>query len=310
MSIKVHIMLKKICTSETETQTHKFYCEKCDYSCNKKFLFDQHLRTKKHRNSECSKMLKKICAPVFSCACGRTYKHEQSLKRHQAKCAEHSASSRPNASTECAQLRSMVASLLEHNQKVISENSEMRDLVRDMLPKMGTGTTTINNRFNINVFLHEECKNAVNLTDFVKELPIDGDALSLTQKDGYAAGIANIFLRGLRSLDMHLRPIHCSDTKREILYVKDNNTWEKGENGQAKMRDAISTITRKQISKIKHWEEEHPGWRQTDGGSQDYVHLVQSVTGPPKSSAIQEHNKIIRTIAKEVKIGRDGPKDD
>ena len=323
MSIKVHIMLKKICTSETDEKKPRFHCEKCDYSCNRKFLFDQHLRTRKHQNKNAQKMLKKICTPKLACKCGREYKHEQSLRRHQSQCRvvmghgtitdktdQTKEGEADDASAkECAELRTIVASLLKQNQEVITENSEMRNLVRDMLPKMGGGTT-INNRFNINVFLNTECSNAVNLMDFVRGLPVDAASLSLTQRHGYAAGIANIFLQGLRSMDLHRRPIHCCDSKREVLYVRANDTWEKGSSSTAKMRDAISTITRKQISRVKEWEENHPEWRSSGEGSQQYVDLVQSVTGPSDEAGVEAENKIIRTIAREVSIGRDGPKDD
>lgn len=267
-------------------------------------------------------MLKKICTPKVACKCGRQYKHEQSLRRHQSQCSvalgdgegpgqgEAVDDGPKHVAQECAELRTIVASLLKQNQEVISENSEMRNLVRDMLPKMGGGNTTINNRFNINVFLNTECKDAVNLMDFVKELPIDAASLSLTQRDGYAAGITNIFLQGLRSIDLHRRPIHCCDSKREVLYVRANDTWEKGSSGTAKMRDAISTITRKQISRVKEWQERNPEWRNSGEGSQQYVDLVQSVTGPSDEPGGSAENKIIRTIAREVTIGRDGPKDD
>ena len=131
-------MLEKICSKNVSKEKKQYYCEKCDYSCDKMFLFKQHCSTKKHKNGKCSKMLKKY-APAYKCECGKEYKHIQSFNRHTKNCIVK------NSDREKRELRTMISSLVSQNQNMLMENKEMRELVKDMIPKIGN--TTINNKF-------------------------------------------------------------------------------------------------------------------------------------------------------------------
>lgn len=287
-------MLKKICSDDTENQKYKFYCKKCDYGSNKKFLYKQHCETKKHNNVQCSKMLKKY-AVLQKCQCGRTYKHIQSYKRHKKTCG---VITNIPSDEEKEELRGMISTLITQNQNMLLENKEMREMVKDMIPKIGNNNTTIN-KFNLQVFLNEQCKDAINLTDFVETLKLELCDLDETRQNGYVTGITNIFVRGLRELELHKRPIHCSDLKREVLYVKDNDTWLKDNNNKQRMKQAITTVAKRQIDIIKEWETKNPDWNETYYGRQMYIDMVRNVTGGNESI---DDNKIIKTIAKEVII--------
>tara|TARA_Y100000389_G_scaffold124515_2_gene121893 strand:- start:13286 stop:13921 length:636 start_codon:yes stop_codon:yes gene_type:complete len=201
--------------------------------------------------------------------------------------------------SEKEELRGMISTLITQNQNIIMENKEMRELVKDMIPKIGSNNTTINNKFNWQFFLNEQCKEALNLTDFVETLKLSLADLDETRQNGYVTGITNIFIRGLRELELHKRPIHCSDLKREVLYVKDNDTWEKDNENKQMVKHAINTVAKRQIDKIKEWEANAPDWNQTEEGTQKYIEMVRNVTGD--NNEISE-NKIIKTIAKETII--------
>ena len=202
----------------------------------------------------------------------------------------------PDANSKFQQV-SEAYDILSDKQNMLLENQEMRDMVKDMIPKIGNNNTTINNKFNLQFFLNEECKDAINLTDFVQTLQLELGDLDKTRTGGYVSGITNIFVRGLKELELHKRPIHCSDLKREVLYVKDNDTWEKDNSEKQIMKQAINTVAKKQIDIIKEWEASNPDWNKTETGTKMYIDMVRNVT-----DTTDNENKIIKTIAKEVII--------
>ena len=163
-------------------------------------------------------------------------------------------------SNDNAELKTMITTLITQNNNILLENKEMRGLVKDMIPKIGSNNTTINNKFNLQFFLNERCKDAINMTEFVETLHLEMDDLDKTCQNGYISGIANIFVKGLKQLELHQRPIHCSDLKREVLYVKDNDTWER-DNEEKRIKRAINTVAKKQVDKIKEWEQGNPHWK-------------------------------------------------
>lgn len=297
-------MLNKICSNETINQKFIFYCEKCDYGSNKKFLYKQHCETIKHRKPQCSKMLIKNMLS-YNCPCGRRYKHIQSFNRHKKKCSNEITTITQeldkDGENEKEELRNMISTLISQNQNMLLENKDMREMVKDMIPKIGSNNTTIN-KFNLQVFLNEQCKDAINLTDFVATLQLELVDLDATRQHGYVNGITNIFVRGLRELELHKRPIHCSDFKREVLYVKDNDTWLKDDDDKAKMKQAITALAKRQLATIKDWEANNDNWNETDKGRQMYIDMVRSVTGGTDETS---DNKIIKTIAKEVIIEKE-----
>ena len=291
-------MAQKICSQKDSLSKKVFYCEKCDYRCHKLFLFKQHCSTKKHCEIKCSKMLKKN-ADQYKCHCGRIYKHIQSYNRHLKTCNVELSQCQ---NSEKEELRGMISTLITQNQNMLMENKEMRELVKDMIPKIGSNNTTITNKFNWQFFLNEQCKDAINLTDFVETLKLSLADLAETRQNGYITGITNIFVRGLRELELHKRPIHCSDLKREILYVKDNDTWEKDTENKQMVKNAISTVAKRQINKIKEWEAVNPNWNQTENGTQMYIEMVRNLGGCDDDE--RADNKIIKIIAKETIIDK------
>jgi|TARA_R110001599_G_scaffold313914_3_gene521822 hypothetical protein len=203
-------------------------------------------------------------------------------------------------SNDNAELKTMITTLITQNNNILLENKEMRGLVKDMIPKIGSNNTTINNKFNLQFFLNERCKDAINMTEFVETLHLEMDDLDKTCQNGYISGIANIFVKGLKQLELHQRPIHCSDLKREVLYVKDNDTWER-DNEEKRIKRAINTVAKKQVDKIKEWEQGNLHWNTTENGTKEYIEMVRNVTNTGGDDG-KSDNKIIRTIAKEVII--------
>ena len=292
--------MKTYANSVVVDEVWKIYCKDCDYGCNKKFLMDQHQKTKKHimlknaRLALSTDNAQDKCIDLQECRCGRKYKHVQSYNRHLKNCDKMNVIVHSN-------VQILMSALTEQCKHIAVENAEMRRIVAELLPRVGNNTTINNNQINIQMFLNEECKDALNLTDFIETLHLDHADLNSTRENGYALGITNIFIRGLKALAFNKRPIHCSDLKQEILYVKDDGVWEKEDTDKRRIKGAITSVAKKQINTIKQWEENHPGWQDSDRGTQEYCEMIQQVASPGNED---DENKIIKNIAREIIIDK------
>jgi hypothetical protein len=281
-----------------------FVCKKCDFSCSKLSNFNKHILTLKHErlintNKKCRKMPKK-----FLCKCGKEYIHQSSLCKHKKKCkyqekidvveTDESVDETYTLveKSETTELKNLVKTLVD-------ENKELTKTIRDLAPKVGSNN---NNSFNLNIFLNEQCKDAMNISDFVQSLQIEFDDLETTRTNGVVEGLSNIIVKGLKELDTCKRPIHCTDMKRETLYIKDNNEWEK-EKDKGKITSVIDTVASKQMKSIKEWENKNPNWIDYEHKQQEYLKLVNSVMGYQPDD-YNHNNKIIKNIAKEVTIDK------
>ena len=169
-----------------------------------------------------------------------------------------------------------------------------------MIPKIGNNNTTIN-KFNLQVFLNEQCKDALNLTDFVATLQLELADLDATRQHGYVNGITNIFVRGLRELELHKRPIHCSDLKRETLYIKEENKWEKETQETKQMLSAVRGVNKKNYQMLTKWKETHPKCMDSESKQSDeYMKIVSKVMDGDEENI----NKVIKKVAKEVVIDK------
>ena len=286
-----------------------FYCESCDFECRKKSNYDKHLLTRKHkiRTNSNEKNAEKVTS--YMClTCGKNYSSRSSLWYHKKKCTEIPSEdkiviseNKPNTSENNDLLKDMLV-------KVIDENKELRKTVQDMIPKIGNTTNTTNNitnKFNMNIFLNEECKDALNLMEFIDSLQIQMEDLVNTGKTGFVNGITNIFIRGLRELEMHKRPLHCSDLKREVLYVKDNDTWEKENENKDKITKAINSIKRNNMQQITSWLEENEDTIVNDKDKSDeYLQILQNSLGGSGDQQDKNIQKIIKNVAKEVCLSK------
>jgi hypothetical protein len=192
----------------------------------------------------------------------------------------------------------------EFKSLLVEQNNKIMELAKD---KSITNNNTINNnhKFNMNFFLNDQCKDALDIMEFVNSLQLNISDLENTGKVGYIKGISDIFLRGLRELDVYKRPIHCSDIKREVMYVKDNDVWEKDED-KTKVKKAIQHVAGRNFKQIKEWVEMNPDSRDVKTKKHDqYVSILSKCTGGIDSEEDNHmYNKIITNVAKEVIIER------
>jgi hypothetical protein len=298
-----------------------FVCKCCDYITCKKSQYDRHLSTAKHQNTY--KRLtntyiegSESSANAFACDCGIVYKHRQSLYNHKKKCSAISNyKMEPETITQPVDMSyNIILEIVKQNQEfkelLIEQNKENKKLQQrllEMASKIGNTNCNNNNKtnnFNLHLFLNEQCKDALNIEEFVNTIKLQLSDLDMIGKLGYTEGMSKIFIRNLKELDICKRPIHCSDLKRETLYVKDKDAWEKENGENIKIKKAIKGIENKNIKQLPQWRAENPSAEDTDTKKHlDYQHILcESMGGSTLEDDDKKHNKIIRNVAKEVII--------
>lgn len=303
----------------------KYYCEYCDFICSKLSNYNKHILTRKHINTykrltlADKKMPKNATPKVFTCECGIIYKHRQSLYKHKQKCEIlNNKNNKEIVITNAQQLNTEI--VIDLLQKQMVENQEMRKLLMEQQkqnteltkqlteisskPTMSNSMNTINKSFNLNFFLNEQCKDALNISEFVDILKLEIEDLENTGRVGFVEGISKILMKNLRQLDQFKRPIHCSDLKRDVLYIKDKNKWEKENDERDKLKKAIKEIANKNIMQISEWVSQNPECKDYDSKKNDqYMNIVYNAMS---GSSIEEQesniNKIVKNITKEVVI--------
>jgi hypothetical protein len=291
----------------------KITCIYCDFKCSKQSNMNTHFLTLKHKNNEKryindnEKMPKMPEAPSFIpekfiCECGKTYKFSSGLSRHKLNCSKQHSNMIDEPTDK--QLILML----------IKENSEMKNLMMEVCKKMqpsnnvsNSHNNNSNNKFNLQFFLNDTCKDALNLTDFVSSLELKLSDLENVGTIGYVNGLSDIIIKNLKALEYNKRPVHCSDFKREIIYVKEENKWEKEKEEREKLTKAIKKIACKNINQISVWQKNHPGCEySSDKNNDTYLKIVNESMGAYTEKENEEYiNKIIKNVAKEVIIEKD-----
>ena len=286
------------------------FCKSCDFLTSNKKDYVRHVLTPKHTNT--AKILTNTAkipqntpdeTTVFFCECGKQYKHRQSLFNHKKKCLyDNNLSNTTNSLNET----DVIITLLQ-------QNNQLQTQIIEMCKERNT--TTINNTigninshnktFNLNVFLNETCKDAMNIMEFVDSLKLQLSDLESVGKLGYVQGISNIIVKNLKALDIHKRPVHCSDSKREVMYIKDENKWEKENEEKNKLRKAIKKIANKNSRLLPEFKEKYPDCGKSESMFSDqYNKLIIEAMGGSGDNDLEKEDKIIRKIAKEVTIDK------
>jgi hypothetical protein len=194
--------------------------------------------------------------------------------------------------------------------KLIKDNDEMMKIIKgqqeqinSIIPKIGntTNNNTTNN-FNLNVFLNEQCKDALNISDFIDSLKITLEDLLFSKSNGISRGITDVMIKGLKELDIHKRPIHCTDIKRDIMYIKDEDKWQKDENHDM-MKNTIVKIADMERTALQQWAIDNPDWMETERKQIEYLTMMRSICEPIENYNNYER-KIIKNLGKEILIDK------
>ena len=307
-------------TNKNAENAKNFNCISCDFKCRKKSEWNRHILTHKHISLTCltekdPKTLRYVCMH-----CNKKYKSREGLWYHNKKCKYiennnnndnnisiiNSKNKITNSTDDIKILTDLVLEVVKSNNDLQKQTQEMQ---KEMIDVCKNGNNIINSNyhsnnktFNMQVFLNEKCKDAMNIMDFVDSFQMQLSDLEDVGKLGYVEGISNIIIKKLNEMDVNKRPVHCSDSKRESLFVKDNNVWEKEESGRDTLRRAIKYISKKNSDLLPAWSEENPSSHNIySKRNDDYIRIVLQAMGGSGDIEINE-NKIIKRIAKEVLI--------
>ena len=294
---------------------NEYKCERCNYSTKYAQNFKRHINSSKHK--------KNICAPIdgikkYVCECGKKYKFQSGLAKHKHKCKfineqkqekekEEKQKLENQRDKEIQLLKAELADLKLQQEKDTQNASKLLETVQQLAENTnklvengGAGnnyTDCYNQKMTINVFLNEECKNAMNLTDFVDQFKVSLEDLQYTRDNGFAQGITNIFTKQLKDMDPTTRPIHCSDSKRLQFYVKDENEWVKDSDGK-QLDSTINKIKIKQANSLTEWELEHPDFIKDPKLTDEWCSMMAKIAPESKNDI----PKIKRSFAKYFEI--------
>ena len=299
-----------------------FSCECCDYSTCKKCDFDKHVSTRKHERmvslettetKKSQKVAKKSHHNICE-KCKKIYNTRSGLWKH-IKICDYKPEPHDLSSEDCEEMELSIKNINKDELvlKLIKDNSEMMKIIKgqqeqinSIIPKVGniTNNTTNNttNNFNLNVFLNEKCKDALNISDFIDSLKITLDDLLFSKKNGISRGITDVMIKGLKELDVYKRPIHCTDIKRDTMYIKDEDKWHKDDNHD-KIKNTIVKIADKERTALYQWANDNPGWMETESKQIEYLTMVRSICEPIENYDNYER-KIIKHIEKEIVVDK------
>jgi len=285
-----------------------YECEACDYKCSKKSVFNKHLLTRKHLNNVDIPKMSQKCFELYKCEfCPKVFKNRTGLWKHNKKCNEciQPPLETPSKSADSE----MIIELLKQNQELQKKLIESVNLGGSHIENQSIENQTINNnnqKFNLNFFLNEQCKDAINMSDFIENMELDVEDLTETGRLGYVGGISRILINKLQELDIYKRPLHCTDMKRETLYIKENDEWEKETNSKDKMTSLINKVANKNCRNLDKWTDNHPEYQVFDSiDNMNYIDLTQKMLGGlGEKECKQFKDKIIKRVSKEVMVNK------
>jgi len=326
----------KMDNPKNSKKTPFFLCENCHFKCSKQNEYKRHLETNKHKRvTESNKKTPNKEDKPFSCVCGNSYKYRPGLAKHKHTCvvintpvtnsvlkeSTHDTTNHVNMSSEnndndggnieltCIPKYSnftkddLLLKLIKDNDEMMKIIKGQQEQINSIIPKIGntTNNNTTNN-FNLNVFLNEHCKDALNISDFIDSLKITLEDLLFSKTNGISRGITDVMIKGLKELDIHKRPIHCTDIKRDIMYIKDEDKWLKDDNHDM-MKNTIVKIADKERTALQQWAIDNPDWMETERKQMEYLTMMRSICEPIENYNNYE-KKIIKNLGKEILIDK------
>ena len=284
---------------------YEFVCINCNYNTSDKKDYNKHIGTAKHKNNtnvditltNIEKKSENIME--FICSCQKKYKSRQGLYSHKKKCKFVQTGKIVDGSNNQLTLANDLTNDLIF--KLLNDNKEMREIIikqqdqiSELLPKIGNNFITNNNnnnKFNIQVFLNERCKDAINMSDFIKSIQVSLQQLDYTKQNGIVNGLSNVIIENMSKLGLYQRPIHCTDIKRESLYIKDDDNWEKDVNKE-KIKKAIKDVSTKQFCALSKWTKDNPDFQNNESKQNYYTHTLVAIANNKENN----EEKIIKKL--------------
>jgi hypothetical protein len=313
-------ILRQMANEKSLKNLQYFTCIFCDYNTSKNADYKKHLLTIKHKRlmvANKSLLEENSQSNIYICVCNKSYQHMSSLCKHKQKCIYANINKENNYiekdTEKDTDIEPSSKDMIKMMKMQMIENQEIRSLIIELLKKE-TISSQINNisnisncnnkSFNLNFFLKEQCKDALNINEFVDSIKIQLADLEEFAHLGYADGVSNIFVKGINALEVHKRPIHCSDAKREVLYIKNNDEWIKETDDKPLIKNAIKRVAFKNIRQINEWVKENPTCKDTTTKKFDQYNkiVMNSMSGVTEEEQKDNIEKIVKNVTKAVVI--------
>lgn len=309
----------------------EYTCKLCNYKTRNKNNFQKHLLTRKHENTTKYYEKLQNITEQYICECGKSYPYRASLYNHRKKCIkiqdneklikndnkndeDNNIKMTLNNSNKDINIISKNIDKCRNNNleelnnnnidyhdmiiRLIDQNAEFKNLlikqqdqIGELIPRVGNNNTNIKQRFNVNIFLNEQCKDAINMHDFIKQIEVSLDNLLTTRDKGLSEGISNVFIENMNKLSLYERPLHCTDLKRETLYIKDNNVWEK-DGDKSRIKSALREISSAQFRSVKKWMDDNPDYEENERKQEEFINLIRNCS----ENIDSVDNKIIKRL--------------
>jgi hypothetical protein len=305
--------------TKTPKIANKYECKNCNYITSNKYDYNKHLLTAKHEiltntYTNTYNNVPKI-AKAFTCDCGKEYKHRQSLNNHKQKCqyiAEEPIENTfvPEKEEEPSD-RQLIMTVIKQMAEKDKQMTELTSQITKIIPRIGdmsnsnNTNTNCNNTFNVQMYLNNECKNAMSIQDFIKSIELNMSHLKAVTDKGYVDSVSNIMIKALSDLEITDRPLHCTDLKRDTIYIKDNNEWNKSSaTDDTLMSGVITDIENKQYGLVKQYARENPKASVMDTPENMYQNkALQNALGNSVDNEVLQ-KKIYKEVLPKVKLDK------
>ena len=329
-------------TNNLQKTCKVYHCEKCDYTCSRKSSYNIHIQSKKHNaNNANNNANKKLAEQIYTCACGKIYKHRSSFSRHSAICNysnDYNMIDKPDNISKNQErnavndsdidYKSMVMELIKNANnnnntdtimELIKQNQEFKELIVDQNKTImelsartnnitNNNNNTINNnnqKFNLNFFLNNTCKDAMNMSEFIENLDVNFNDIEYIGRNGYVNGMTNMILSRIKDLDVTKRPLHCTDLKRETMYIKDNDEWNKDTPDNTRLRNMVKIVAKQNQYQIPLWREKHPASDDMNSATFEFsLKMIQNILGDVGEEQIKLDNKVMRNLSKHILVDK------
>jgi hypothetical protein len=307
-----------------------YYCHKCNYKCSKKSNYDRHIMTAKHQMEINGNKWKSKNEQTHICSiCNKQYATISGLWKHQKKSNCSIQTDNDETLTNNSIDTNSIIDILKQNKELIIHNSEFKNLIMEQSKQLfefqqenqklqkrlidavkdsgnvyNNTTTNNNQKFNLNFFLNNTCKDAMNMSEFIENMEVQFEDIENIGRDGYVTGMTNMIMSRIKNLEVTKRPMHCTDLKRETIYIKDNNVWEKDDDNK-KLHNMIQCIAHKNYAILPAWRDKNPDCLDSDTPKFDFcIKMMTNVLGDTGEGQIKLDNKVIRNIAKHINVDK------
>jgi hypothetical protein len=294
-----------------------YNCEYCNYNTVRKSQYERHIITAKHiMITNGNNKVQKSSNSYTCCNCFKEFKHRSGLSRHKQKCNKilECKSKDIDIDTQTSDvvvLKNTIMELVKQNnefkQLLIEQNQTLIEIAKKDTTTTNNNNNTINNnqKFNLNFFLNNTCKDAMNMSEFIENIEVQFKDIENIGKNGYVNGMTEMILSRIKNMDIVKRPLHCTDLKRETMYIKDNNEWEKDSPDNKKLQNMISMIAKRNYATIPLWRNEHPESEDVNNPMYNFnIDILKNVLGDVGDSQIKLDKKIIKNLSKHIAIDK------